>query len=84
VRRGSPARWPAAVDAGNAASGIVNDANRYAIETVGDPAYPFKLFCRIIAISLETMTIVRSLPPLDIRDVDQKDTEPTANAFSGS
>ncbi|ODT14193.1 MAG: damage-inducible protein, partial [Kaistia sp. SCN 65-12] len=23
------------------ASGIVNDANRYAIETVGDPAYPF-------------------------------------------
>lgn len=50
------------------ASGIVNDANRYAIETVGDPAYPFKLFCRIITVSLETMQIVRDLPGLDIRE----------------
>lgn len=50
------------------ASGIVNDANRYAIETVGDPAYPFKLFCRIITVSLETMKIVRCLPGLDIRE----------------
>ncbi len=50
------------------ASGIVNDANRYAIETVGDPAYPFKLFCQIITVSLETMRIVRNLPGLDIRD----------------
>jgi predicted helicase len=49
------------------ASGIVNDANRYAVETVGDPAYPFLLFCRIITVSLETMTIVRALPKLDIR-----------------
>lgn len=46
------------------ASGIVNDANRYAIETVGDPAYPLKLFQRVITVSLETMKIVRSLPPL--------------------
>lgn len=52
----------------DAASGIVNDANRYAIETVGDPAYPLKLFQRVITVSLETMKIVRSLPPLDIRD----------------
>jgi predicted helicase len=50
------------------ASGIVNDANRYAIETVGDPAYPFKLFCRIITVSLETTKIVNSLPALDIRE----------------
>lgn len=50
------------------ASGIVNDANRYAIETVGDPASPFKLFCRIITVSLETMKIVKSLPALDIRE----------------
>lgn len=50
------------------ASAIVNDANRYAIETVGDPAYPFKLFCRIITVSLETMKIVNSLPKLDIRE----------------
>lgn len=48
------------------ASGIVNDANLYAIETVGDPAYPLKLFQRIITVSLETMKIVRSLPKLDI------------------
>ena len=48
------------------ASGIVNDANRYAIETVGDPAYPLLLFQRVITVSLETMKIVRSLPKLDI------------------
>lgn len=46
------------------ASGIVNDANLYAIETVGDPAYPLKLLQRVITVSLETMKIVRSLPPL--------------------
>ncbi|MGE3643780.1 MAG: DEAD/DEAH box helicase [Beijerinckiaceae bacterium] len=57
------------------ASGIVNDANRYAIETVGDPAYPFKLFCSIITVSLETMKIVRALPGLDIREP----TGPTAS-----
>ena len=48
------------------ASGIVNDANLYAIETVGDPAYPLKLFQRVITVSLETMKIVRSLPRLEI------------------
>ena len=47
-------------------SGIVNDANRYAIETVGDPAYPLKLFQRMITVSLETMKIVKGLPKLDI------------------
>jgi predicted helicase len=46
------------------ASGIVNDANRYANETIGDPAYPLKLLQRIITVSLETMRIVRALPPL--------------------
>ena len=50
------------------ASGIVNDANLYAIETVGDPAYPFDLFRRIITVSLETIKIVRSLPALDIAE----------------
>lgn len=47
-------------------SGIVNDANDYANETVGDPRYPFDLLRRVITVSLETMKIVRSLPPLDI------------------
>ena len=46
------------------ASGIVNDANRYANETMEDPAYPFDLFRRVITVSLETMKIVRGLPPL--------------------
>ncbi len=48
------------------ASGILNDANAYANETLGDPAYPFLLFQRVITVSLETMKIVRNLPRLDI------------------
>jgi predicted helicase len=52
----------------DAASGIVNDANAYANETVGDPRYPFDLFCRVITVSLETMKIVNALPALDIRE----------------
>lgn len=48
------------------ASGIVNDANDWAAETMNNPAYPFELFLRIITVSLETMKIVRALPPLDI------------------
>jgi predicted helicase len=47
-------------------SGIVNDANDYANETIGDPKYPLELFLRVITVSLETMKIVNSLPPLDI------------------
>lgn len=48
------------------ASGIVNDANRCAIETVGDPRYPFDLLCRIIAVSQEMVQIVKGPPKLDI------------------
>lgn len=47
-------------------SGIVNDANRYATETIGDPRYPFDLLCRVITVSVETVKIVRGLPKLDI------------------
>lgn len=47
-------------------SGIVNDANLWAIETMGNPAYPLELFQRVITVSLETMKIVKSLPDLDI------------------
>lgn len=46
------------------ASGIVNDANDFAIETMGDAAYPLKLFQRLITISLESRRIVDGLPPL--------------------
>ena len=48
------------------ASGIVNDANDYANETIGNPAYPLELFQRVITVSLETLDIVDGLPALDI------------------
>jgi predicted helicase len=48
------------------ASGIVNDANDWAIETMHNPRYPLELFLRVITVSLETMKIVRALPALDI------------------
>lgn len=47
-------------------SGILNDANDYANETVSDPRYPLDLLRRVITVGLETMKIVRSLPPLEI------------------
>ncbi|WP_375684225.1 DEAD/DEAH box helicase [Bartonella sp. CB15SXKL] len=51
-------------------SGIVNDANRYAVETVGNPAYPLELFQRVITVSLKTMKIVKNLPKLEIRETE--------------
>ncbi len=51
-------------------SGIVNDANRYAVETMGNPAYPLELFQRVITVSLETMKIVKSLPKLEMRETE--------------
>ncbi|WP_232820709.1 type ISP restriction/modification enzyme [Thalassobius sp. I31.1] len=47
-------------------SGIVNDANDYANETVGNPRYPLELFQRVVTVSLETMKIVNGLPRLEI------------------
>lgn len=47
-------------------SGIVNDANDWAIETMNNPRYPLELFQRVITVSLETMRIVNSLPKLVI------------------
>ena len=47
-------------------SGIVNDANDWAIETMHNPRYPLELFQRVITVSLETMKIVRSLPSLQL------------------
>jgi predicted helicase len=49
-------------------SGIVNDANDWAIETMGNPRYPLELLLRVITVSCETMRIVKSLPPLDIEN----------------
>ena len=50
------------------ASGIINDANDWAIETMHNPKYPLELFLREITVSLETMKIVRSLPSLVLLD----------------
>lgn len=47
-------------------SGIVNDANDWAIETMGNAKYPLELFQRVITMSLETMKIVNVLPKLEL------------------
>ena len=47
-------------------SGIVNDANDWATETMGNPRYPLELFQRVITVSLETMKIVKALPKLEV------------------
>ncbi|EJF96775.1 hypothetical protein MEI_01506, partial [Bartonella vinsonii subsp. arupensis Pm136co] len=52
-------------------SGIVNDANCYAVETIGNPAYPLELFQRVITVSLETMKIVKNLPKLELRETEE-------------
>ena len=45
------------------ASGIVNDPNDWSRE-VGNPRYILDLLARIVTVSVETVRIVRSLPPL--------------------
>lgn len=47
-------------------TGIVNDANLWATETIGDAKYPLELFLRVITVSLETRKIVNGLPKLAI------------------
>ena len=49
-------------------SGIENDANDYANETMNNPAYPLELFQRVITVSMETMKIVSNLPELKISE----------------
>lgn len=48
------------------ASGIVNDANDWAVETMGNPRYPLELLLRVVTVSVETMKIVKALPKLSI------------------
>jgi len=59
-------RYQVKVDGGPKGSGIVNDPNDWSRE-VGDPRYIIDLLARIVTVSLETMTFVDALPPLDIR-----------------
>jgi predicted helicase len=48
------------------ASGIVNDANDWAVETMANPRYPLELLLRVITVSVESMKIVNTLPRLDV------------------
>ena len=52
------------------ASRIINDYNDYATE-MGDERYILNLILRVITVSLETMKIVKALPPLTIHKLDQ-------------
>lgn len=47
-------------------SGIVNDTNAWAIETMKNPKYPLELLLRVIALSLETLKLIEQLPKLDV------------------
>lgn len=47
-------------------SGITNDANDWASDTMNNPRYPLELLLRVITVSLETQKIVNNLPALDI------------------
>jgi predicted helicase len=47
-------------------SGIVNDANQWATETMNNPKYPLELLQRIITVSLKTLDIVDNLPKLKL------------------
>lgn len=53
-------------------SGIVNDANDWAVEMMWNPRYPLELFMRVVTVSLETMKIVNNLPALNIRDNESR------------
>lgn len=47
-------------------SGITNNANDWANETMNNPKYPLELLLRVITVSLKTLDIVDGLPELDI------------------
>lgn len=51
------------------ASGITNDANDWAIETMDNARYPLELFLRVITVSLKSQAIVNGLPKLTTQAV---------------
>lgn len=51
-------------------TGITNDFNLYGIEQ-GNERYPLALFLKVLTVSLETLKIIRSLPKLEIHELDQ-------------
>jgi predicted helicase len=63
-------------------SGIVNDANDWATETINDPKYPLHLFQKIVTVSVETMKIVNGLPTLILADAQCEAVEETNSQYS--
>ena len=47
-------------------SGITDDANLWATETMHNPKYPLELLLRVVTVSLETKRVVAGLPGLDV------------------
>jgi predicted helicase len=47
-------------------SGIVNDANLYATETMNNAKYPLELLLRVATVSIETNKIVAGIPKFAI------------------
>ena len=52
------------------ASGIVNDANDYANNTMHNPAYPLELLQRAITLGLKTQKYINQLPDLQMVDTE--------------
>ena len=63
-------RQSVTTDDGKGGSGIVNDANLWATETMGNAKYPLELFQRVVTVSLETMKLVNGLPALEIQSAE--------------
>ncbi|OMH24801.1 damage-inducible protein [Tersicoccus phoenicis] len=61
------------------ASGIVNDPNDWSRE-VGDPRYIVDLLARVVTVSVETVRIVESLPPLAVLAAGTVANEPAGIA----
>jgi len=47
-------------------SKIIHDANDFANEKLNKPEYPLELILKVMTISIETLKITNSMPPLDI------------------
>jgi predicted helicase len=48
-------------------SGITNNANLWATETMGNLKYPLELFLRVVTVGLKTMKIVNGLPKPEMK-----------------
>lgn len=54
------------VDDGKNGSGLVSDANQWAVETVCNPRYALDLLMRVVRVGFETVRVVKKLPALNL------------------